>query len=925
MERLAGRKRLMKRQQPGSGSPLAEEEEEEEDLLQRSPGQPASGELHRVSGKKRLMKRQQPRGPPAEREEEEEDAIFKDDMAVDAPTEASSSPQDLPGLQHEGTSGDAELDFGPLEGVLLQDDVRAFRDLLSNRQSSSSSSSRQLPLHAVLQKAIELGAQNCVDALLSLAEGGGRPSCTVDTSRGACHFLASMQRGKHRLRSAPGADAPLVVSPLVVALNASQHAICSNICSRYPLHALSMLRRHCPQLLLGQAREAEGDLLPSSDRSTQQQDDDEGEDDYDDMADDDADTSPPTLLFQLVSSEGMLLVPAILAALGGAARRGAISTHAVSALLRSKHRGDDSNALHWAAEEGLDVLVTALLDADPSLSSARDRYLCTPLHAACMMGQLRCVEELLRCSPEQAAAKDMQGWTPFLYCLFYERTAVAMILLRGGDAERSLEQFRELSRLTDLKGGDDRWKRCLETLATVPEFHALINRLVKENVFLLSGDLQFVKEYPFLLDVENKLIIGQHLLQVAEDRYHESFPIKSASALPAHRIALERSDPWRSLVQFCDGERDAEGVHSGANLAKGGWEARLVSVLRSNIQFTFRADGNEVGVGQGVEREVLELMSSRVCTHTSPLGLFRSSGDASHALEPINTTGVPLARAKSHYRYLGMLMGHCILRCLKHGRVTSNMLNINLKNTFWKLLLQKLPTLDDLADADAQIYQSLQYIKENDNAQDLDLYFSVSDEVYDMATGKTSISTSNLKRGGESIRVTDRNKEEYISLMVRHCTEIRMVLATEYTRKGLLAVVPLPVLALFSEGELGMMFSGNSKIDVGDWMRNATYINYSKSDQVIRWFWQFVLSLSSSDKALLLRFTTGSSKLPPGGFAQLSPTFTITRTPYRLERGLPTAATCFNLLKLPAYESEYALKKFVHTAILFGSEGFSFS
>ena len=51
MERLAGRKRLMKRQQPGSGSPLAEEEEEEEDLLQRSPGQPASGELHRVSGK----------------------------------------------------------------------------------------------------------------------------------------------------------------------------------------------------------------------------------------------------------------------------------------------------------------------------------------------------------------------------------------------------------------------------------------------------------------------------------------------------------------------------------------------------------------------------------------------------------------------------------------------------------------------------------------------------------------------------------------------------------------------------------------------------------------------------------------------------------------------------------------------------------
>lgn len=161
--------------------------------------------------------------------------------------------------------------------------------------------------------------------------------------------------------------------------------------------------------------------------------------------------------------------------------------------------------------------------------------------------------------------------------------------------------------------------------------------------------------------------------------------------------------------------------------------------------------------------------------------------------------------------------------------------------------------------------------------------------------------------------------------MVRHCTEIRMVLATENTRRGLLSVLPLSVLSLFSEHELGMMFSSNSKIDAKDWMTHTLYTNYSTSDPVIKWFWQFVLSLTSSEKGLLLRFTTGSSRLPPGGFADLTPAFTITRTHYDATRGLPTAATCFNLLKLPAYGSEYELKKFVHTAVSFGSEGFSFS
>lgn len=108
----------------------------------------------------------------------------------------------------------------------------------------------------------------------------------------------------------------------------------------------------------------------------------------------------------------------------------------------------------------------------------------------------------------------------------------------------------------------------------------------------------------------------------------------------------------------------------------------------------------------------------------------------------------------------------------------------------------------------------------------------------------------------------------------------------------------------------------------------------------------------------VIRFCTGSSKLPVGGFTYLNPPFQINFTPLpnrashienhrsntssnngggsnrnghgnlkinvNFAAPLPTAATCFNLLRLPLYESEGQLRKQVMTALLYGSEGFSF-
>ena len=54
---------------------------------------------------------------------------------------------------------------------------------------------------------------------------------------------------------------------------------------------------------------------------------------------------------------------------------------------------------------------------------------------------------------------------------------------------------------------------------------------------------------------------------------------------------------------------------------------------------------------------------------------------------------------------------------------------------------------------------------------------------------------------------------------------------------------------------------------------------YSSTLQVVDWFWTVVNSFTQEEMARLLQFTTGCSQLPPGGFAELNPKFTILAAP----------------------------------------------
>lgn len=124
-------------------------------------------------------------------------------------------------------------------------------------------------------------------------------------------------------------------------------------------------------------------------------------------------------------------------------------------------------------------------------------------------------------------------------------------------------------------------------------------------------------------------------------------------------------------------------------------------------------------------------------------------------------------------------------------------------------------------------------------------------------------------------------------------------------------------LGLFCAPELQILISGSqSGLDVDDMKRHTHYAGgyLSMGDRQITRFWTIFEEFSAADKALLLKFVTSCERPPSLGFVALQPPFTIQRVDCSDDQRLPTASTCFNILKLPTYSSSKIMKeKLLHS------------
>merc|ERR1712160_33641 len=168
--------------------------------------------------------------------------------------------------------------------------------------------------------------------------------------------------------------------------------------------------------------------------------------------------------------------------------------------------------------------------------------------------------------------------------------------------------------------------------------------------------------------------------------------------------------------------------------------------------------------------------------------------------------------------------------------------------------------------------------------------------------------------GGDTKEVTSENLPEYLEANLKYRMLNRTKPQITELLLGFFDIIPEPALTVLNPNELELILCGLPTIDMEDWITNTKYSGYYESkgrqDQVVTWLWDVVQhDFDQEMKARLLQFVTGTSGVPPRGFAVLQGNdgnikkFTIDSVPLSISV-YPRSHTCFNRIDLPLYTTK---------------------
>jgi len=150
-------------------------------------------------------------------------------------------------------------------------------------------------------------------------------------------------------------------------------------------------------------------------------------------------------------------------------------------------------------------------------------------------------------------------------------------------------------------------------------------------------------------------------------------------------------------------------------------------------------------------------------------------------------------------------------------------------------------------------------------------------------------------------------------------------------RTGFSQVFPYSALRAFTPDELVNLFG---RVDE-DWSLETLMDSikadhgYNMDSNSVKNLLQVISELTVPQRRDFLQFTTGSPKLPIGGFKSLTPMFTVvckpSEPPYTSDDYLPSVMTCVNYLKLPNYSDIDMMRKRLFIAIKEGQGAFHLS
>uniref|UniRef100_A0A8C9H4F1 E3 ubiquitin-protein ligase n=1 Tax=Piliocolobus tephrosceles TaxID=591936 RepID=A0A8C9H4F1_9PRIM len=275
-------------------------------------------------------------------------------------------------------------------------------------------------------------------------------------------------------------------------------------------------------------------------------------------------------------------------------------------------------------------------------------------------------------------------------------------------------------------------------------------------------------------------------------------------------------------------------------------------VLKARLWIEFESEkGLDYG---GVAREWFFLLSKEM--FNPYYGLFEYSATDNYTLQINPNSGLCNEDHLSYFTFIGRVAGLAVF----HGKLLDGFFI----RPFYKMMLGKQITLNDMESVDSEYYNSLKWILENDPTE-LDLMFCIDEENF----GQTY--QVDLKPNGSEIMVTNENKREYIDLVIQWRFVNRVQKQMNAFLEGFTELLPIDLIKIFDENEL-----------------------------------EAVLLMDAEKRIRLLQFVTGTSRVPMNGFAELYGSngpqlFTIEQ--WGSPEKLPRAHTCFNRLDLPPYET----------------------
>eukprot|EP01012_Entosiphon_sulcatum_P001095 TRINITY_DN10196_c0_g1_i1.p1 TRINITY_DN10196_c0_g1~~TRINITY_DN10196_c0_g1_i1.p1 ORF type:complete len:1062 (+),score=170.23 TRINITY_DN10196_c0_g1_i1:32-3187(+) len=348
------------------------------------------------------------------------------------------------------------------------------------------------------------------------------------------------------------------------------------------------------------------------------------------------------------------------------------------------------------------------------------------------------------------------------------------------------------------------------------------------------------------------------------------------------------------------------------------------------VQFKNQQGMDEAGIDAGgLFKEFVTEVVKRA--FDPRFGLFTTTDEENPHLYPNPNSGRLHSEVgtMNHLR-LFTFLGRIAAKALYEGIVA----DLRFADFFLNFLLGKGNLVEDLSSLDPALYKNLLFLKTSSTpVEDLCLSFCIEEDVMGEQV------KYDLIPNGEATDVTGENLTLYIFSVADFKLNRRIQNQTRAFLAGFFEIIQQEWLRMFSREELQRLIGGdNCEIDLADLQRHTKYAGgYSADHRIIKNLWKTLEEFDQKQRGRFLQFVTSCPKPPMLGFVNLHPPFCI-RMADDGERGegllqaigikgidrLPSASTCFNLLKLPPYATRSQLKEKLLYAINAGA-GFELS